>query len=184
MTAQPPPASPGANNSPDVGDELKHDAEHLKDSVSERAKQEAASRKGQAVQAAGSASSALNAAAEKLQNDPSAPDWMGSAMQQAARKIDSMASQMGGQDIDEILGQITAFARQNPGTFLAASAATGFAAARVLRAGADKKRHDQSGDHNSQYSANHGGSAQDKPSDAAPGYVVAGAQPNAGGVAS
>lgn len=128
-----------------VRDELAQDAGRLKDTVAERARQEAESRKGEVVQVAGSASAALQSAAEDLQNNPDAPDWMATALQQAARQIDRLAGQVEGRSIEDLGSEVTRFARTNPGTFLAASAAVGFAAARVLRAGVDKQRHDQHG---------------------------------------
>lgn len=129
-----------------VTDELKHDASHLRDTVGARAKEETDSRKGQAVQVAGSASSALKTAADDLRNNPEAPNWMASALEQAARKIDGLASHVDGRSVDQLGRDISEFARRSPGTFLAASAAAGFAAARVVRAGMDKKQHDQDSD--------------------------------------
>lgn len=125
-----------------VADELKHDADRVKDTVAARAKKEAESRKGQAVHVAGSTSAAINTVAEDLRENPDVPDWIGSALQQTARKIDSLANHINGRSIDQLNKDVSEFARRNPGTFLAASAAAGFAAARVLRAGVDKKRHD------------------------------------------
>lgn len=129
----------------DVRDELAHDAARLKDSVGERAKHEADTRKSEAVQVAGSASAALNSAADDLQGNPDAPDWMSAALKQAARQIDRLAGHVDGRSVDDLGHEIAQFARSNPSAFLAASAAAGFAAARVLRAGVDKKRHDQPG---------------------------------------
>ncbi len=125
-----------------VGDELKQDASRLKEDVASRAKQEAESRKGQAAQLAGSASSALDTAARDLRDNPDAPDWMASALQQAARSIEGLASHVEGRSIEQLGLEVAGFARRNPGTFLVASAAAGFAVSRVLRAGVDKKRHD------------------------------------------
>lgn len=137
---------PGSEQSASgVLDELKQDTGRLKDSLGARAKDEAETRKGEAVQVAGSASAALNAAADDLQHNPDAPDWMASALQQAARQIDRLAGHVGGRNIDDLGHEVAQFARHNPGAFLAASAAAGFAAARVIRAGADKQRHDQPG---------------------------------------
>lgn len=135
-------SSAGTGAQAEVADELRHDAGRLKDSVGARAKQEAEGRKGQAVHVAGSASAALNTAADDLRDNPDVPDWMASALQQAARKIQGLASHVEGRSVDELGRDLSEFARRNPGTFLAASAAAGFAAARVLRAGVDKKRHD------------------------------------------
>lgn len=145
-----------------VTDELKHDASHLKDTVGSRAKEETESRKGEAVQAAESASSALKTAADDLRNNPDAPEWMASALQQAARKIEGLASHVDGRSVDQLGRDISEFARRKPGTFLAASAAAGFAAARVLRAGMDKKRHDQDSDQGASISSDN---AQGWPAD-------------------
>lgn len=128
-----------------VADELKGDAARLKGDVAARAKQEAESRMSQAAQLAGSASSALDTAARDLRDNPDAPDWMASALQQAARSIEGLASHVEGRSIDQIGQEVAGFARRNPGMFLAAAGALGFAASRVLRAGVDKKRHDQGG---------------------------------------
>lgn len=136
-----------------VGSELIQNASRLKDSVGARAKQEAESRKGDAVQVAGSASAALNSAAENLERNPNAPDWMASALQGAARQIDRLAGHVDGRNIDDLGREVARFARSHPGAFLAASAAAGFAAARVLRAGADKQRHDKSDEGGSQSAA-------------------------------
>lgn len=151
-----------ATNGSTFRDELKHDAERLKSTIGERAKTEATTRIDQAEQAMGSASDALEAAAEKLERNPDAPDWMASAIQQAARKMDGLAGLINGRDLDDIAHEVTQFARHNPATFLAASAAAGFAAARVLRAGMDKKRHGSPDNASSdQASADHGYAASD-----------------------
>ncbi len=126
---------------PQMAQDLKQDAARLKDTVGARARQEAESRKGQAAHLAGSASSALETAAQDLRDNPEAPDWMASALQQAARKIQEFASHVDGRSVEDLGSDVADFARRSPGTFLIASAAAGFAAARVLRAGADKKRH-------------------------------------------
>lgn len=145
MTTEPNLSSKRADNSSGFQNELKQDTERLKGTIGERAKREGTERKNQAAQAMGSASTALEAAADELDNNPNTPDWMASAIQQAARKMDSLAGQINGRDLDEIGNEVIKFARQNPATFLAVSAAAGFAAARVLRAGMDRKRHDQPG---------------------------------------
>lgn len=143
MTSETTSAASSAANGSAFREELKHDADRLKGTIGERAKTEATTRIDQASQAMGSASSALEAAAEKLESNSDAPQWMASAIQQAARKMDGLAGQLAGRDLDDVGQEVTRFARHNPGTFLAVSAAAGFAAARVLRAGVDKKRHEQ-----------------------------------------
>ncbi|MDM7955731.1 hypothetical protein [Blastomonas sp.] len=158
MTTEPHNASPGARGASGIGDELKDDAAHLKHAIGDRARQEAQARKGEAANALGSASSALNNAADELQRNADAPDWLASAVKQAATKIDAMAGQIQGRNIDEIGQNVADFARKNPGAFLAASAAAGFAAARVLRAGADRSQDHDTGPEN-------GSGANRKPND-------------------
>jgi len=190
MTPESRDASRETSSQSEVADELKHDAGRLKDSLGARARQEAESRKGQAAQVAGSASSALETAADSLRENPDAPDWMASALQQAARKIESLASQVDGRSVDQLSHDVSEFARRNPGTFLAASAAAGFAAARVLRAGADKKRHDSEDDRRAQgsrgmYAGDQGWAADEniKPTrggDFESAYLISDTAPNVG----
>lgn len=174
-----------ATNGSAFRDELKHDAQRLKGTIGERAKSEATTRIDQAAQAMGSASTAFEAAAEKLDSNSDAPDWMASAIQQAAKTMDSFASQISGRDLKDIGHDVTQFARNNPGTFLAASAAAGFAAARVLRAGVDKKRHDQPeagmGDHTS---AVHDYAGVNGANDAGSATLTGTPQHDIGGIAS
>jgi hypothetical protein len=186
MSTDPRNAPTNPQGSSRVRDELKHDAEHLKDMVHDRAQQEAESHKDQAAHAAGSASSALHTAADELRDDPDAPEWLTSALQQAARKIEGMASQLEGRNVSDIGHDVTHFARDNPGAFLAASVAAGFAAARVLRAGADKKRHDRpdgnsGNNHSNDYGDNYRSTnpqpnresgGRNARNDAAPGYMA------------
>lgn len=149
MTTEPYGASFDARSASGAGDELKEDAAHLRHAVEDRARDEAETRKGQAADALGSASSALNNAADELERNVDAPDWLAAAVKQAAGKIDAMARQIEGRTIDEMGQNVADFARRNPGAFLAASAAAGFAAARVLRAGAarnDEPHHGQAAD--------------------------------------
>lgn len=145
MTSDYSTASSGTTTKDEVTGEIKHDAERLKDTVGTRAKQEAESRKGQAAHIAGSTSSALNSAADDLRENPEVPDWIASALQTAASKIEDFSSRIEGRSIEQLGEDVAQFARRNPGTFLIASAAAGFAAARVLRAGAEKKHHDRHG---------------------------------------
>lgn len=139
-----PPSSASTRSA--VGEELSRDASQLKDTASQRIQQEADTRKGQAAQIAGSASSALNKAASELEQDNNAPDWLSSVVRQAAGSIDRLAGEIDGRSLNQLGQQLTGFARSNPGTFLAAAAAAGFAAARVLRAGVEHRHHTHGGE--------------------------------------
>lgn len=146
---------PGANPElrEEFSDEVRHDADRLRHSATDRARTEAERRKGQTVRVADSASSALNNAAGELEGDPDAPEWLGTAMRKAAGQIERLANQMDGRSVDDMTREASRFAREHPGLFLAAAAATGFAAARVLRAGTQHHHHadQQSGQYSGQY---------------------------------
>ena len=142
-TSQPGRSSSGSTTS-QVSEELSNDASRLTDTAKSRAEQEASSRKEEATRVAKSASSALDKAASELEKDKNAPSWLASAVRQGAGQIDRLASEVEGKSVQEIGQQVNSFARQNPGTFLAASAAAGFAAARFLCAGSEYKSHHSS----------------------------------------
>jgi len=135
----------GGSSGAAVGAELKGDAQNLKNSAMKRAESEAETRKDEASRAAKSTSSALRSAADDLANDDQAPEWLASGFRQAATKLADMADALQGKSVSEIGQQASRFARQSPGTFLAGSAAVGFALARVLRAGAEHESHATSG---------------------------------------
>lgn len=133
-----------SSSSQAMGGELASDANRLKETAKDRARQEAEVRKGEAARAAKSASSALDKAAGELEHDENAPRWLKSAFRQAAGGIDRLAQTAETRSADDLGREATRFAREHPGAFLAASAAAGFAAARFLRAGADYKHDHQS----------------------------------------
>lgn len=120
-------------------EELGNDTAHLGDTLKTRAAQEAESRKGAALGLAGSASSVIDAAADAARDNPDAPDWMAKGLQSLARQVDRLAGELEGRSVEDLTRDANRLARDNPGTFLAIAAAAGFAAARVLRAGADHK---------------------------------------------
>ncbi len=126
----------GASGS-ETKQELKADADRLKETAKDRASQEADKRKSQATRAARSTSDALQTAAGDLDQDNDAPAWLASAFRETAKGIDRMAGKIDGRSPDQMGRDLTRFAREHPTSFLAASAAAGFAAARFLRAGAD-----------------------------------------------
>jgi len=140
-----------AETASDLRQELGQDAAHLKDSLTGRAKQEAEAGKNKALGIAGSATSALGVAADELRDNPDAPEWMATGLQKVARQIDQVANNLEGRSLEDMGRDVSRLARDNPGTFLAVSAAAGFFAARLLRAGADKKSHAQEGNDLSQH---------------------------------
>lgn len=174
------------NTASGVREEFGRDAERLKETAADRARQEAEKGKGQAARTAQSASSALRSAAGELENDDSAPAWLASAVRQTADKLGQLAGQVDNRSVDDIQQQVVRFARSNPATFLAASAAAGFAAARVLRAGADHRSHEAGQDTSTGYGGyddGHGPNAGEfeAPGDHATAVPMASAGVSAGG---
>ncbi len=121
----------------EVRQELKGDAQKLKNTAEEQGEAKAREGKEQVAKTAHSASSAIDAAADKLRSDDDAPAWLASAFSSAAREIDDLASRLQDKSPRDIARETNRFGRENPTAFLAASAAIGFAAARFLRAGAE-----------------------------------------------
>ena len=132
------PTPTGSGPSPDpstgIGSELSADVQQLGSSASDRIHSEIDARKGSAAGQAQSLSSAIMRTADGL--DESAPQWLKSAFQQGAQRVQRFADTLEQKDSRAILSDIQAMARDNPGTFLAGCAALGFAAARVFKAGA------------------------------------------------
>ena len=115
--------------------ELRSDAEKLGGTAANRIHSEVDARMDTAVGQAKSLSSAIEQTAGRL--DQGAPDWLKSALRQGAQKIQAFADTIENKDSRTLLRDAQEFARTNPGTFLAAFAAAGFATARILKAGAE-----------------------------------------------
>lgn len=126
---------------PDTAQDLKADADRLAHTAKDKASEKAAEYKSQATRTARSASEALQKAAGDLDRDNDAPGWLSSAFRETAKGIDRFARKIDGRSPEQMGREVTGFAREHPTTFLAASAAAGFAAARFLRAGADHQSH-------------------------------------------
>lgn len=122
---------------------LGNDAKQLGSTAADRLHGEVDARKSAAVTQAQSVSSAIGQAAEGL--DDSAPDWLKSAFRQGAQQIQRLADSIEQKDSRQLMGEAQNFARNNPGTFLAACAAVGFAAARVLKAGSAQQGSSRTG---------------------------------------
>ena len=125
-----------------AGSELRSDAQQLGSSAANRLHSEVDARKSTAVNQAHSVSSAIGKAADGL--DENSPDWLKSALRQGAQQIQRFADTIEQKDSRQMMSEAQDFARQNPGTFLAVCAAAGFAAARVLKAGGEQQRSEQS----------------------------------------
>lgn len=129
----------------EVRHELADDAARLKHAAENRAGEKLESGKHKAATAAESAASAIGQAAGALRQDEQAPDWLASALETTASRISHFARSIDGRSVGDIRHDINHFAREHPASFLAASAAAGFAAARFLHAGAAYKAHHRGG---------------------------------------
>jgi hypothetical protein len=127
--------SASQNSGAELRNELRSDASTITDTAKQRLQSEVDSRKSTAATQAKSVSSALESAADQLNDSPA---WLRSAFQQGAQTLQRFADQVEQKDSRELTRDVQQLARQNPGTFLAGCAAIGFAAARVLKAGAEQ----------------------------------------------
>lgn len=117
--------------------ELKSDAQQLGNKAANRLHSEVDARKDTAVSQVQSVSSAIEQTAGQL--DDNAPAWLKSAFTQGAQKIQQFADTIEQKDSRQLMSEAQSFARNNPGTFLAACAAAGFAAARIFKAGGEQQ---------------------------------------------
>ena len=130
--------SSGTKNANSTKDELKQDASKLKNKAESQASAKTKEASQKATAAAHSTSSALREAGDKLESDSDAPNWLGSAFKQAADSVADLADTVEGKEPREMMRDVSRFARDNPAAFLAGSAIAGFAAARVMKAGAEQ----------------------------------------------
>jgi len=121
-------------NSDELREELRGDAQTLTDSAKQRLQSEADARKGTAATQAKTLSSALESAAGELSDSP---QWLRSLFEQGAQTLQRFADTIEQKDSRQLTRDVQQLARDNPGTFLAGCAAAGFAAARVMKAGAE-----------------------------------------------
>ena len=128
--------SPSDNTA--IGSELRSDAQQLKSAAGDRLHKEVEARKGTAATQAKAVSSAVERTADQLDQD--SPEWLRSALQKGATQIQRFADTLEQKDSRQILNEVRTFARDNPGTFLAACAAAGFAASRLVKAGGSEQQ--------------------------------------------
>jgi hypothetical protein len=133
-----------------LGDGMKSDAKQMGQTAVNRLHSEVDNRKGAAVGQVKSVSSALNNVAGQL--DDGAPQWLKSAIQQGAQQVQRFADGIEQKDSRQILNDVQRLARDNPGTFLAACAGIGFAAARIFKAGPSDSFQGQSSQNQNQSS--------------------------------
>ena len=132
---------PPSRGSGGTSTDLRSDAKQLGNSAANRIHSEVDARKDTAVNQAKSVSSAIQRAAGEM--DEGSPDWLKSALRQGAQKVQTFADTIEQKNSRELMRDAQDFARNNPGTFLAACAAAGFAAARILKAGEQDQHNSQ-----------------------------------------
>ncbi|MDQ3143576.1 MAG: hypothetical protein M3Q57_01675 [Pseudomonadota bacterium] len=115
---------------------MRADVKQVSTTATNRLNQELDTRKGEAADQAKSLSGAIERAAGEL--DDSSPQWLKSSLEQGAKHIQRFADSLEQKDAKQITNEVRDFARNSPGTFLAACAAAGFAAARVFKAGGEQ----------------------------------------------
>ncbi len=116
-----------------VGNELLSDAKDVGSTAVNRLHSEVDARKSDAATQVKSVSSAIEKTAGGL--DESAPAWLKSALEQGAQQVQKFADTIEQKDSRQLVKEVSDFARNSPGTFLAGCAAAGFAAARIFKAG-------------------------------------------------
>ena len=134
---------PQSDTAPGVGSELLGDAKGVDTSAVNRLHSEVDARKGDAASQVKSVSSAIEKARDGL--DINAPAWLKSAFDQGAQQVQKFADTLEQKDSRELVTEVSDFARGSPGTFLAACAAAGFAAARIFKAGGSENSPSQPG---------------------------------------
>ena len=135
---------PHVQNKGGAGEELRSDAQHLGTAAANRLHGEVDARKGTAANQAKSVSTAIERAAGEL--DDGSPEWLKSIFTKGAQQVQRFADTLEQKDSRQLMSDVTGFAREHPGTFLAGCAAAGFAAARVLKAGDPSEGRDQRSD--------------------------------------
>jgi hypothetical protein len=83
----------------------------------------------------------------------------GKLMFAAADAISDMSNSLRGQSFQDLVGQVQSFARRNPGAFVAAAAAAGFALARFARSSATPPAPSYNDQYGSQYGSQSFGSS-------------------------
>ena len=134
---------PQSDTAPAVGSELLSDAKGVGTSAVNRLHSEVDARKGDAASQVKSVSSAIEKARDGLDTD--APAWLKSAFDQGAQQVQKFADTLEQKDSRQLVTEVSDFARGSPGTFLAACAAAGFAAARIFKAGGSENSPSQPG---------------------------------------
>jgi len=112
-------------------DSVQGQASHLVDTAREQATERLATQKVRAAGTLGVMADALHSVGRQMRDQDE--DMIGQYMDTAADQVDRLSTVLRDQDISQLIATTGKFARQQPGLFLAASFAIGFAGTRFLR---------------------------------------------------
>jgi hypothetical protein len=115
-------------------DHVQGQATHLVDTAREQATERLATQKDRAAGTLGAMADALHSVGRQMRDQDE--DMIGQYMDTAADQVDRLSGVLRDQDISQLIATTGKFARQQPGLFLAASFAIGFAGTRFLRSSA------------------------------------------------
>jgi hypothetical protein len=115
-------------------DQVQGQAAHLVDTARDRATERLATQKDQVAGTLGVMADALHSVGRQMRDQDE--DTIGQYMDTTADQVDRLSAVLREQDISQLIAATGKFARQQPGLFLAASFAIGFAGTRFLRSSA------------------------------------------------
>ena len=133
----PPAAAPttGETSRASAAD-FKQDGEQLAGKAVDALQSEADKRKDGLADQAKSISRAVSSAADAFEKQgDQLPVWLTNGVRTVASSVEQFAGTLDGKSSTELFSEVKKFAGDRPGIFLAACAAAGFAASRVLSAG-------------------------------------------------
>jgi hypothetical protein len=124
------PLSAGGDGPSKAAERIKTKASSLREQAEERARSMADRQKRAGAERVGSIARAVRGAAGNLEREmPAAAEFIESA----ARRIEEKSADYRDRSLDEILGEITAFARRQPIAFFGGALLAGFVFSRFLK---------------------------------------------------
>lgn len=119
------------------GDELKENARHLADEAREEGKARANQARDAAADNIDKLAEGARAAASELEDDDAGQ--LSEYVSEAAERMSELSGSLREKSVDELMGDLTRFARDQPAMFLSGSVAIGFGLARFARASGSRK---------------------------------------------
>lgn len=132
-----------AGSSGSGGEELKDKARHLADDAREEGKARANQARGAAADSLDKLADGARAAATELEDDDAGQ--LSHYVADAAERMSALSGSLRDKSVDELMGDLTRFAREQPAMFLSGSVAIGFGLARFARASGSRRPSGTSG---------------------------------------